>query len=158
MYRFLSKTLVIVIPAFALPLAAVPRAGAGEVAHGHWLLTRFRGAPEVNACLVKLESKDGKLPVEFLASAPRVKNKPKNISLDGKVLRITLTGPVGDETFEAQLGGKNPKAIAGSLSNENQASPARLTATDLTTLQAGDLARSLQIAAMEKADKILGDT
>lgn len=157
MHRLQSKVLLSLVMAMALPVTALPRAAAGEVADGNWQLTRIRGGQELTACIVKLETKDGKLTGELLASHPGFNYKLKNVSLDGKLLRITLKGPAGDETFEAQLSGTIAKSIAGSIGTETLSAAATLTATELTTLQGADLARKLPIAAMEKADKILSD-
>src|SRR5437016_3432975 len=103
MRRFtLLLTLGLGIVSGAAP-AAPPKSGTYELA--------IAVAPMADQvpCLIKIEEKDGRLTGEVTATAPGASDlSVKDVTLDGDLLRFTLTTPNGDWSFE----GKVPQAGA----------------------------------------------
>lgn len=138
-------------------LTALP-ARADDIAPGTWKLSTVsavNGNIENTACLLKLETKNGKTTATLLAADPRYKNL-KLVSFDSSAtsVRIVLNNGATDAVFEGIVG-KDSKKIVGVFGPEGTPAPASLVSTEMTTLEAKDATRNLGMDEMARAAALL---
>lgn len=136
-------------------LAAVAQGGGDKMASGNWKLSSVSGASEFTNYLLKVEKKDGTLTGSMLAVSPRLKGdySVKSFAVTGGVVRAVIKAPAGELLFEGVITSDSRK-ILGSFGTDTQVQPAYLTATDITTLDAKDSLRTLDVPQMQKAQTL----
>ncbi len=135
---------------------AAPAPAADAVADGHYKLSYVLGTSEATNFLIKVESRDGKLTGSVAAASnPRFNGTTvESIKADGKVLRVALKSPAGQQSFEGVLPAKG-KVIPGSFGNDRFLYPAKLTATEATELTPADASVRLNVPPLQQAQQLI---
>src|SRR5262245_48609553 len=114
-------------------LAAVTPGVRAQGVEGNWNVSYFvGGASEQTYAIVKLEIKDGKATGELVADrGGNFKANLKSVTQEGNNLRFVLgVGTANTFTFEAVLPKESAKTINGVMNINGNLFPARLTATE----------------------------
>jgi hypothetical protein len=118
----------------------------GPVAEGKWLLATVSATGESVQCILKLESKDGKLTPTVIFAPPNIEVSAADFRVSDKEVSFTLKQirtiqgrqlPT-EQKFVGYVGG-NAKQILGSLGEDRLSLRAKLVATDKESLTREEL-------------------
>jgi len=123
----------------------------GPLAEGHWRLATVSPAGEGVLAVLKVESKNGKLAAEIVATRPNLTLSVKEIKAQGNNVTITLSN---GQSFVGMLGA-DKKAILGGLGTDRFMNRAKMTATESAELPAANRAgRGDQPESYQKAQQL----
>jgi hypothetical protein len=132
----------------ALP-ATVPADG---VMNGQWRLAYFgpRVNEETTACILKLETKDGKTTATLVAApqGPKAKAELVSFAVTGDHVRAVLKAAT-EQVFEGRLSADGKK-VMGVFGNDTLINAAYMAPTELTTLEAKDASKSIGIKQLDQ--------
>lgn len=140
----LARRLICICIGFA---AVASAAASQQKPEGNYKLSYIVGSNEITICIVKLESKDGKLTASTVAASPRMpKSKVENATVEGTTLKFNIEGTT-PMTFEGTVG---KKEILGSVANERFVYVGKLTPTEDTEIAAKDATSPIKLEALSK--------
>ena len=150
--------LLSVLVLFTSPLATA--CAAEPALDGIWKLSYAASAElESNVCLIRLETRDGRLTGTLLASVPsRGTLTLERVHRDSEQVRLVLKGKAGETSFEGRPPPREGTVILGSYGDERHLDLARLTRTERTELGSADLiARQPLPPPLKKLKDMQGD-
>jgi hypothetical protein len=148
--RRLAWTAAVVVAATAAAVSARPDADPA----GTWLLSYSpRGAPgEVNLCILKVETKDGRPTASVVATPPKAfPVTVKEVKVSGEKVSVVL----GNGTLFTGVAGKDKDVVLGGYGNESVLFRAKLTRTDKDEI-ASQITPAKQPEQLTEVTKLLG--
>lgn len=132
--------------AAAVVMLLAPAQAADTLAPGNWKLSTVTPTGETVHCILKVELKDGKPTASVLFSPPDVETTLSDFRVTGstvtatvKQVRTAMGRPLTSEFAFVGVPGKDPKVVLGSTGTNTARTRARLSMTDKTKLDAGEL-------------------
>ena len=157
----LRRFLFVLVGVAAAAILAPTRAADGDLS-GNWQLTTVTAGGESTACILKVETKDGKPTATVLFSPENVETKVTNIRVTESRVLITLqqvrtfgTQKATQEIAFVGVRGSDAKVIHGSTGTATTRGRAKLTATTKDTLGKDELVvKSAVPEPMAKAQQL----
>lgn len=148
--------------AVAVPVAKTDEKPA--LPEGNWILSTPNPIGDATVCLLKTETKDGKLVVSVVAAPPKVEASISGVNATAKELSFTVKTvqsfnqngkeqKFANERKFVAAPGKNPKEILGTIGTDAFPVRAKLTATDKDAIETA-LVRGPAADTMQKAQQM----